>query len=98
MSETKPNDIEKLRDILFTALGNLQDGKIDVPKAKAISDVSQTIINSAKVELEFNKGKSSRFFTEPPEAIPEPEHTQKIEHTKHGTVERIGNRTVHTIK
>jgi endo-beta-N-acetylglucosaminidase D len=89
MSETKQaNDIEKLRGILFTALENLQDGKIDVPKAKAISDVSQTIINSAKVELDFNKGKGSQFFKDG-NAMPD---------SSNHNVHKIGNRTVYEMK
>lgn len=49
------NRIEDLRNHLFATLEALQDEKnpMDLARAKAISDVSQTIINSAKVEVEF---------------------------------------------
>lgn len=39
----------------------VSDGSMSVEKAKAVSDISQTIINSAKVEVDFIKasGKTS---------------------------------------
>lgn len=58
------NDINSLRDHLFNALAGLKDGSMDIDKAKAISDVAQTIINTAKVEVEFAKatGRSDSAF------------------------------------
>ena len=47
------HSIDDLRNHLFDALQLLKDGKIDVSQAKAISDLSQTIINSAKVEVDY---------------------------------------------
>lgn len=49
------NRIEDLRNHLFATLESLSDEKSPMPldRAKAISDVAQTIINSAKVEVEF---------------------------------------------
>jgi hypothetical protein len=44
--------VDDLREHLFAALQGLKDGTLDVERAKAISEVSQTIINSAKVEVE----------------------------------------------
>lgn len=44
--------VDDLREHLFAALQGLRDGTLDVDRAKAISEVSQTIINSAKVEVE----------------------------------------------
>ena len=51
------NKIEDLRDHLFATLEALRDTKNPMPieRAKAISDVAQTIINSAKVEVDFLK-------------------------------------------
>lgn len=51
------NKIEDLRDHLFATLEALQDddNPMDLERAKAISDIAQTIINSAKVEVEFLK-------------------------------------------
>lgn len=49
------NKIEDLRNHLFETIEMLKDGddRMDTGKAKVISDVAQTIINSAKVEIEF---------------------------------------------
>jgi hypothetical protein len=49
------NKISDLRDHLFAALEGLSDEEkpMDVERARAISDVAQTIINSAKVEIDL---------------------------------------------
>ncbi len=50
-------DISTLRGILFDTLTSLKDEKnpMDINRAKAINDVAQTIINSAKVEVDHLK-------------------------------------------
>ena len=48
-------NINDLREHLFAALEGVKSGTMDIEKAKAISDISQTIINTAKVEVEFIK-------------------------------------------
>lgn len=55
------NNITTLREHLFKAMQGVSDGSMTVEKAKAVSDISQTIINSAKVEVDFIKasGKTS---------------------------------------
>ena len=53
------NKITDLRDHLFEALERLKDGEIDIETAKAMSEVSQTIINSAKIEIDFIKATGS---------------------------------------
>lgn len=47
--------VDDLRDHLFDTLASLRDEKnpLDIERAKAIADVAQTIINSAKVEVEY---------------------------------------------
>ena len=49
------NKIEDLRNHLFAALEGLADEEkpLDLERAKAIATVAQTIINSAKVEVEY---------------------------------------------
>lgn len=47
--------ITDLRDNLFETMELLKGGKIDVDTAKAMSDIGQVIINSAKVEIDFIK-------------------------------------------
>lgn len=51
------NKIEDLRNHLFATIEGLRDPDepMALDRAKAISDVAQTIINSAKVEVEFMK-------------------------------------------
>jgi len=49
------NKIEDLRNHLFATIENLmdEDKPMDIDRAKAVSDVAQVIINSAKVEVDF---------------------------------------------
>lgn len=49
------NKLEDLRNHLFATLESLQDDEkpMDIDRAKAISDVAQTLINSAKVEVDY---------------------------------------------
>jgi hypothetical protein len=51
------NRMSDLRNHLFETLEQLKDEEkpMDLQRAKAISEVAQTIINSAKVEVEFAK-------------------------------------------
>ncbi len=46
-------NIDDVRRHLFAALDGLAENKMDIDRAKAISEVAQTIINSAKVEVDF---------------------------------------------
>lgn len=48
-----PKNISDLRDGLFDAMQMLKDGKLSVEQAKAISEMSQVVINSAKVEVDY---------------------------------------------
>lgn len=85
------NDITALREHLFGALRGLTSGTIDVDKAKAIGDVAQVIINSAKVEIDHIKvtGQgSSGFITDAPPAM-----TKTATGTKHVN----GNTTIHKL-
>lgn len=59
------NKIEDLRNHLFEVIELLKDGEIELDKAQIIADVSQVIINSAKVEVDFIKvvhGNGSGFI------------------------------------
>jgi len=55
MPNTKNNDISALRDALFDALRAVQAGTMTPEQAKGVNDIAQTLINSAKVEVEFLK-------------------------------------------
>ena len=67
--------VEDLREHLFATLAELRAGTMDVDKAKAVSEVAQTIINSAKVEVDYQRVQGgtggSRFLGV--EGKPEPE-------------------------
>lgn len=49
------NKIEDLRDHLFETIEKLKDGDMEIETAKAITEVSQVIVNTAKTEVEFMK-------------------------------------------
>lgn len=66
------NKINDLRDHLFETLEGLKDKSMDLDRARAISEVAQVIINSAKVEVDLVKAVSgsaagSAFFNLPEE-------------------------------
>ena len=62
------NKITDLRNHLFETIEMLKDKEIDLDTAKAISEVAQVIINSAKVEVQFLKevdaSKTTNFMLE----------------------------------
>lgn len=67
------NKISDLRDHLFETIERLKDKEkpMDLARAKAISDVAQTIINVAKVEVDLARALDGRapggtFFELPP--------------------------------
>lgn len=65
------NTITALRTHLFQTLEMLKDKEkpLEIERAKAISDVAQTIINSAKAEVDYLRitgGKGSGFIPEAP--------------------------------
>lgn len=51
------NRIQDLRDHLFAAIEGLLDAEkpMDIERAKAVADVAQVLINSAKVEVDYLK-------------------------------------------
>lgn len=51
----KKNKISDLRDHLFESIEMLKDGEMEVKTAQAIRSLGDTIVNSAKVELDFMK-------------------------------------------
>lgn len=48
-------NINDLRELLFDTLQGVKNGTVNVDSAKAISDLSQNIINTAKVEIDYLK-------------------------------------------
>lgn len=70
----KNTKIQDLRDTLFDVIAELKnpDSKIDIERVKAISDLSQVIINSAKVEVDYMKnvgGLGSGFIPMQPHEV-----------------------------
>jgi hypothetical protein len=59
------NKIDDLRNHLFATLEALQDDEkpMEVDRAKAIADVAQVIVNSAKIEVDFLKATGARSGT-----------------------------------
>jgi hypothetical protein len=55
MSDTPDNTLDDLRSELFATLRGLRKGDIKLDVAKGVADLSQTIINTAKVEVDFVK-------------------------------------------
>lgn len=49
------NKIEDLRNHLFATLEGLLDEEtpMDIERAKAVADVAQVIVNSAKIEVDY---------------------------------------------
>lgn len=69
------NDINALRQHLFDTLAALKDKEhpMDIERAKAVSEVAQVIINSAKVEVDYAKAtgaKGSGFLESRPDLPP----------------------------
>ena len=76
------NKIEDLRDHLFATLEALQDedAPMALDRAKAISAIAQTIISSAKVEVDFLRvvgGEGSGFIPEVERDRPALGHAKK---------------------
>ena len=58
-------NINNLRETLFETLNGIKSGAIDLEKARAINEVSKTIIDTAKVEVDYlkvNNGGESAFI------------------------------------
>lgn len=55
MSDTTENNIASLRTHLFSAIQKLEGGTMKHEEAKAMASLAQTIINSAKLELDYKR-------------------------------------------
>ena len=59
------NNMAALRDELFASLRAVKAGEMDLDRAKAVNEISKTLIDSAKVEVEFLRttgGQDSPFI------------------------------------
>ena len=104
--------MDDLRSMIFDTIDDVRKGKLDAATARAISELSQNVINSAKAEADYARAtgqvvRSGLISTEqaaPPLAAPAadalPAATTSVTrtHTDRGTViEREGNRTRHIL-
>lgn len=66
------NTIVDLRAHLFDALKGIKDKSMDIDTAKAISDIAQVIVNTAKVEVDHMKvsGSAGSGFLEGQKELP----------------------------
>lgn len=88
--------LDELRDHLFATIAALRDADnpMDIARAKAVSDVAQTIINTAKVEVDRLRATGahgqSRFLAPPEETPAEP--AQGTSNASRGVERRIEER------
>lgn len=61
------NDITALRAALFETLRGVRDGSVDLDKARAINELSKTLVDTAKVEVDYLRatGGGESAFIEP---------------------------------
>lgn len=45
--------ISDLRETLFATLEGIKNGTLDIEKARAVNDVAKTIVDTAKVEVDY---------------------------------------------
>lgn len=58
-------DITSLRQHLFAAIEGVKSGTLDLDKARAINEIGKTIVDTAKVEVDYLKvtgGGESHFI------------------------------------
>ena len=99
------NNINTLRQHLFDTLQALQDKEkpMEIDRAKAISEVAQTIINSAKVEIDHlrvtGQCEGSDFIIpQKPSALPAASTTNTANGTSHITPIPGGNVISHRMR
>lgn len=102
------NDITKLRNVLFETLDALRnkENPLEIERAKMINETAQTIINSAKVEVDFVRATGNATttkFLDAPKPAPEGQATpgdggKEIVTTATGIAKRDGNVTVHKMR
>lgn len=68
------NNLDTLRAALFETLQAVKAGTLDLDKARAVNELGRTLIESAKVEVDYLKttgeGGSSFISTEQAPALP----------------------------
>lgn len=91
------NDITALRGHLFDTLRGLKDGSIEIDKAKAVSQIADTIIDTAKVEVDYMRvtGATGTGFIAQHSQV---DSGRQVSRTQTGIKTVEGNTTVHRLK
>jgi hypothetical protein len=87
------SNINTLREHLFATLAGVKDGTIDLDKAKVMGEISQVIVNTAKIEVDYiraNGGGKTEFLNADP--------NKQITQTPTGTKIVNGASTVHQLR
>jgi len=65
-------NIDDLRDLLFETIEGVKSGKLDIERAKMIGELSQVMVNSAKVEVQYAQatGQKGSGFLEQQAELP----------------------------
>lgn len=82
------NNISALRTTLFDTLQAVKSDEMDIDRARAVSDIAQTIINTAKAEIDYAKATGAAVHSSLIETSPDlPRLAGKpvVEATSHGT-------------
>lgn len=69
-SSSNSNDITALRDALFETLRGVRSGAVDIDKARLVNELGKTLIDTARVEIDFLKatgGDTSTFLGSSPQ-------------------------------
>ena len=54
------SDVNALRKHLFEAIEGIKNKSISIEQAKAIAEISQVVVNSAKVEVDYAKATGTK--------------------------------------
>ena len=68
----EPAGMDGLQYLIMQSIRAVRDGTLDIDKAKAVNSLAQTLINSAKVEVEFLRATNrthSPFFVREEERL-----------------------------
>lgn len=88
------SDITELRKHLFDTLEALKDGSMEIDRAKAMAQIADTIIDTAKVEVDFIRATGANNNTGfiPNAGVPQ------ITPTATGSKVVDGNTTTHKLR
>lgn len=70
------NNITTLRETLFATIEGIRNKTIDLDTARAINEVSKTVVDTARVEVDFiratGQAEATSFLTPEEPKLPEP--------------------------